>query len=141
MFANVAIGQSINVLMPHQYRSSYNENLSSYLGADRTKIIGIGRELMGQRASGEIFPMDLAVTEMSLHNEKSFVGVVRDITERKRAEQALKQLNEELDQRVRQRTAELETVNARLETEIAERKKIEEKLQQRGSTLANIASN
>ena len=47
----------------------------------------IGREVSGKRKDGTVFPLDLAVSEMKLKNKKMFTGIVRDITERKKAEE------------------------------------------------------
>ena len=49
-------------------------------------IIGIGREVEGHRKDGSTFPMDLAVSEFWLGKRRYFTGLVRDITERKKAE-------------------------------------------------------
>lgn len=134
--ASEIIGQSVNLLMPDAYRGAHDRNIANYLSTGKAKIIGIGRELPGQRKSGEVFPMDLALTELNLHGQRHFVGTIRDISERKRIEQALKQSYEELDLRVQERTAELTRVNGDLESEIAERKRVEEMLQQLATTDA-----
>src|SRR6185503_17562674 len=62
------------------------------------KIIGIGREVVGQRKDGSTFPMDLAVSEVRLVNKRLFTGFVRDITEQKRLEKEVLQISE-LEQR------------------------------------------
>ena len=54
------------------------------------KIIGIGREVTGRRKDGSTFPMDLAVSEFRLAERRMFAGIVRDISERKRAELTFK---------------------------------------------------
>ena len=54
------------------------------------KIIGIGREVLGLRKDGSVFPMDLAVSEFYIEGRRAFVGIVRDISERKKAEQTFK---------------------------------------------------
>jgi PAS domain S-box-containing protein len=61
------------------------------------KIIGFGREVKGRRKDGSVFPLDLAINEMWLGNQHLFVGIVRNITERKQAEMALKKTKEEAD--------------------------------------------
>ncbi|MBT3305475.1 MAG: PAS domain S-box protein [Alphaproteobacteria bacterium] len=80
------IGQNLSMLAAEPYRSAHDRYLANYITTKEAKIIGIGREVEGQRANGERFPMDLAVSEVVLDDERAFVGVVRDITERKEME-------------------------------------------------------
>jgi PAS domain S-box-containing protein len=78
-------GRNVSMLMPAPYRQEHDLYLANYLGTGKAKIIGIGREVVGQRKDGSVFPMDLAVSEVRLANRLLFTGFVRDITERKRA--------------------------------------------------------
>src|SRR5262249_32844605 len=65
-------------------------------------------------------------------------GVVRDISERKQAEQALQQVHRQLEERVAQRTAELAQANAALRDEIHERMRAEDQLRQHQAALAHV---
>src|SRR6516165_3366031 len=85
--AKELIGQNVNMLMPEPYAREHDEYLANYLNIGRKKIIGIGREVSGRRKDGSVFPMDLLVGEATA-DETIFVGIIRDITERKGAEQA-----------------------------------------------------
>ena len=71
------------MLAAEPYRSAPDRYLANYLTTGERKIIGAGREVEGVRKNGQHFPMDLAVSEVHLGDERMFVGVVRDITERK----------------------------------------------------------
>ena len=75
--------------MPEPYHSGHNSYLSNYIDTGDAKIIGIGRQMEGRRKDGSIFPMDLAVTEMRLGDQLMFVGIIRDVTEKKQAEEEL----------------------------------------------------
>lgn len=110
------IGQNVRMLMPEPYQSQHDMYLSRYLDTGDRKIIGIGREVEGRRKDGATFPLDLAVSESVLEDRRFFTGTVRDITERKKAESQLRELTENLEQRVRERTAQLEDVNLQLES-------------------------
>lgn len=90
------IGRNVRLLMPAPYREQHDGYISRYLTTGEQKIIGIGREVTGLRKNGEQFPMELDVSEAALHGRRAFTGIVRDITERKRAEQKIIQLNNDL---------------------------------------------
>ena len=83
------VGKDINVLMPEPYHSEHDQYIASYRKTGQAKIIGIGRELRGQRKDGSIFPIELAVSEVKLGNRRIFTGTVRDITQRKAIERSL----------------------------------------------------
>jgi PAS domain S-box-containing protein len=87
-------------------------------------------EFLVRRKDGTSFPA--VVTDSPIHDDKGalvgIVGVSSDITERKKAEDALQQANDELEQRVAQRTSEFMTANAILKEEIRERKRAEDAL-------------
>jgi two-component system sensor kinase FixL len=86
------IGRNINMLMPEPYQGEHDGYLQDYLTTGIAKVIGIGREVSGKRKDGTAFPMELGVNEMQVGNTRMFVGTVRDISERKRAEEVKWQL-------------------------------------------------
>ncbi len=78
------LGQNVSSLMPSPYREEHDGYLARYHRTGEPHIIGIGREVLGRRKDGSIFPIDLAVTQVD--HLGVFTGVIRDITERKRLE-------------------------------------------------------
>ncbi|HXF11244.1 MAG TPA: PAS domain S-box protein [Desulfuromonadaceae bacterium] len=84
-----AIGKNVKILMPEPYRHEHDGYLKNYRHTGHARIIGIGREVIGRRKDGSVFPMDLSVSEVSLAGRRMFTGFVRDITERKAAEKVL----------------------------------------------------
>ncbi len=108
------LGKNVNILMPSPYQEEHDGYLQNYVGGGPAKIIGIGREVVGQRKDGSIFPMHLAVSEFHDDGRRMFTGIVRDISDLKEAEQKLKQLNEQLEHRVQERTAELKEAQSEL---------------------------
>ena len=94
------IGKNINILMPSPYQEEHDEYMRSYQETGHRKIIGIGREVKGKRKNGEIFPMDLAVSEMQLEDGIHYTGIIRDITERRRLENELLTIGEQERRRI-----------------------------------------
>ena len=87
--ARSLIGRNLRVLMPEPYHSEHDAYIKNYLTTGERKIIGIGREVRGRRQDGTEFPMELAVSETRLGDKLIFTGIVRDVSERCRAEQAM----------------------------------------------------
>ena len=88
------IGRNVSMLMPDPFRSEHDQYLRNYHDTRDAKIIGIGREVKGQRKDGTVFPVELAVGEVPLGETHAFVGTLRDSTERHEAEQAREQLRQ-----------------------------------------------
>ena len=84
------VGQNVNLLMPNPHHSRHDGYLSAYVTTGSKKIIENGLEIEGLRKNGAIFPISLSVSELSLGQQRLFTWIVSDITERVRAEQALR---------------------------------------------------
>ena len=95
------MGKNVKILMPEPYQSEHDTYLRNYRSTGQRKIIGIGREVVGRRKDGTVFPIDLAVTEVPLGNRRLFMGLIRDITERKQVEIQRDLLVAELNHRVK----------------------------------------
>jgi PAS domain S-box-containing protein len=80
------IGRNVKMLMPEPYRREHDGYLQAYERTGIRKIIGIGREVTGQKKDGTVFPINLAVSEFWVEGERNFTGVIQDLTQRKRAE-------------------------------------------------------
>jgi two-component system, cell cycle sensor histidine kinase and response regulator CckA len=91
------LGRKVNDLMPVPYAVEHDEYLANYRETGRKKIIGIGREVQAKRKDGTVFPIDLAVAEARLPDRRIFVGTIRDITDRKRHEERIREQASLLD--------------------------------------------
>jgi PAS domain S-box-containing protein len=104
--AEEAIGQRLEMLMPERFRKLHRAGLRRYLNTGEAHAIGQPRlELAGLRKDGTEFPLELSISETREREDILFIGIVRDITERKRAEEALKQ-SEQLYRTVIEQAAE-----------------------------------
>ncbi len=125
------IGQNVKMLMPPPFREEHDSYIGNYLESGTAKIIGIGREVVGRRQDGSVFPIHLAVSQITIDDQILFAGIIRDISDLKRAEHKLAELNRYLEREVQDRTAELRDAQAELVRN--------EKLALLGQVSANIS--
>ena len=104
------VGKSVNLLIPDPERRTHDGHIGVYLRTGISKIIGIGREVQAQRKSGQIFPVDLALTEWRIEDKRYFTGIMRDITNRKQAEEHVRFVIHELSHRTKNVLAVVQTM-------------------------------
>lgn len=115
--AEEVVGNNIYMLMPEPDRSHHDRYIQNYEETGNRKIIGIGREVRGQKKDGTTFPFRLAVSEVDFQEKKIFTGFIHDLTKEREAEDQLRKHATELEGIVTERTRDLiETVE---ELEIA----------------------
>lgn len=87
---NEIIGKNISMLMPQPFQEEHDGYVKRYLDTGRGRIIGVGpREVSALNKDGSVIPIDLAISEAIVGTERLFLGIVRDISERKRAHEDL----------------------------------------------------
>lgn len=146
--AQEVIGENISILMPEPYRNGHDGYLKNYEKTRKAKIIGIGREVVGEKKDGTIFPFNLSTSEVVLNERIIYTGIIHDITEQKEAKEKLHRLNLELENRVQERTKELaslvnqlEVTNQYLEEEVQERKQAQEESAKSQKLYTTISEN
>lgn len=92
------LGRNVRMLMPEPQRSEHDTYVRNYVQGGPPQIIGFGREVNAAHKNGNIFPIELGVTEVRHDQQRLFIGVIRDISERKQNEVQLRE-NAELLQR------------------------------------------
>ncbi len=90
------VGNNVQMLMPESFNTENDSYLTNDMRVGETEIVGgTGREVVGRRKDGSTFPVDFAVSAFHLGQRRHFTGIVRDISQRKRSEEALRVLNAE----------------------------------------------
>jgi len=107
-------GKKIEVLIPARFRQQHGKHRAHYAEAPRRREMGAGLELAARRKDGTEFPVDIMLSPLETPEGHCVIATVRDITERRRSEQALSAAQEELAAQLRERTAELVRGNAAL---------------------------
>ena len=85
------IGQNVAILMPPPHAAEHDGYIRRYLETRQPRIIGIGREVTARRKDATTFPIHLSVGEASIDGEITFVGIVRDLSERVALEARLRE--------------------------------------------------
>jgi PAS domain S-box-containing protein len=95
------VGKNVGLLMGEEDRSKHDEHMRRYMETGAAHLIGKGpREMMGRRRDGTMFPIELGVSEIDQDGKRLFIGIVRDVTQRKQAEATQRLLMDELNHRV-----------------------------------------
>ena len=86
------VGKNVNVLMPSPYKENHNTYISDYLTTGIKKVMGICAEVPGIRKDGTTFPIEISLSEMVLGYRRTITSFLRNITQRKKAEEEREKL-------------------------------------------------
>ena len=104
-------GQKLEALIPQRYRQRHVEHEAKFFAHPFTRPVHSGLELFGLRKDGTEFPVEISLSPINAGKDQLVASAIRDITERKRAEREIAELNAAL----RHRAAQLEESNKELE--------------------------
>ena len=109
-------GQSLSLLLPARFNQSHNGHIQNFSSTPaRSQHMMPNREIYGLRRNGSEFPAEASISKMQENGKLLYTVILRDITERKQAKDEILRLNAGLEERVRQRTAQLQAANLELE--------------------------
>lgn len=128
------VGQNVKILMPDPDHGQHDHYLQRYRDTGEKKVIGIGREVIGRRKDGALFPLELSISDTRLPGRRFFTAMLRDISERKQVEEELRLLTRELDERVAVRTEELVRSQGRLRSLATELSLAEQRVRRQVAT-------
>lgn len=138
--ADEVLGEPLTRLMPERFREPHRQAMRRVMAGGSRHHAGRALEVTGLRQDGSEFPVEISIATWRVGERTYCSGIVRDVTERKHSEEQIRRLNEELEQRVRQRTAQLAAANQDLAIEIGERRRAEEMARRRAQQQAAVAA-
>lgn len=88
------VGQPLTMIMPEQLREKHRAGFNRYLETGSRNLLWTGIEIPARHADGHTFPLEISFGEYKESGKRFFIGIARDISERKLAEQSLKDSGE-----------------------------------------------
>lgn len=89
------VGRNISLIVPEPHHSAHDGYLQRYLKEGDPRVIGFTRHVQAVKKSGELIPIDLAVTEILQEGARCFTGVIRDVSEREAAQRQIEQARDQ----------------------------------------------
>ena len=124
------LGQPIELLVPEALRAGHVGKREHFTCCPSARPMGTGLDLSGRRKDGSLVPVEISLSPLRTTDGMLVSAAIRDITERRVAQEALREARNQLEVRVRERTAELELANRALQSEIEDRNAAERALHQ-----------
>jgi|SRR5579871_278158 len=103
------IGQNIEILVPERLRQQHHHHRESFNRAPRIRAMGAGSDLYGRRRNGSEFPVEISLSPVTVGDRTIVLSAIRDVTDRKRTEAALRRAHAELEQRSAEQIGEYRT--------------------------------
>lgn len=128
-------GKPLNLLIPSKYKAAHPRHFKGFLDDSEKRQMGHGRDLYGVKKNGEEFPVEAGLNPFVIDGQRFVMSLVIDISVRKEAQRQIKELNNELEGKIKLRTKELEesidqlkSANQSLELEVKKRKEAENRI-------------
>lgn len=122
------LGKTMEILVPERSREGHVRQREDYMTDPHTRPMGIGLDLVGRHKSGAPIPVEISLSPVSAPGGRLILAAVRDVTERRRAQETLKAAQAQLELKVAERTAEFMAANKALRREMDERARLEKEI-------------
>jgi len=109
------LGANVEMLVPAPARRAHEGHLAGYRNRPINRPMGLGMELEGVRKDGHLLPVEISLSSVECDGEKLTIAIVRDVTERRRASEQMRQLREQFTAELEERNRQLEQRNADVE--------------------------
>ena len=137
--AKEALGQSLNILIPGHFHAAHERHVAEFSESAKQSLhMSKRRRVFGLRKDGTEFPMSASVSRLDLGGEKCFTIICSDVTQEVCAAEELRKAHDELELRVRERTADLVQSNQLLQSEIIERKEAEQQVEELSRRMMRV---
>ena len=103
---DLLIGQKVEMLVPARHRRQHKQHRDDFAQAPKLRRMGAGLDLYGRRRDGSEFPVEISLSPVLVENGSLVLSAIRDISDRKRIEQDLRHVNEELEKRTAEQLGE-----------------------------------
>ncbi len=129
------IGKELDVLIPKDYHHIHHKHVKNFIENGENRQMGHGRDLFGVKKDGSLFPVEAGLNPFDLDGERYVMSLVIDISVRRETQRQIRELNTQLEEKIKVRTSELsdsveklQKANLDLEMEIKRRKEAERKI-------------
>jgi PAS domain S-box-containing protein len=137
--AKEALGQSLDILIPGHFHAAHSRHVAEFSQSAKQSLhMSKRRRVFGLRKDGTEFPMTASVSRLDLGEEKFFTIICSDVTQEVLAAEELRKAHDELELRVRERTADLVQSNHLLQGEILERREAEQQVQELSRRMMRV---
>lgn len=128
-------GKHLDILIPKEYHRSHHQHFNQFIDHSEKRQMGHGRDLHGVKKDGTRFPVEAGLNPFQMDGENFVMSLVIDISIRKETQRQIRELNNELEEKIKVRTSELresiqelQNLNLELEDEIKKRKEAERRI-------------
>lgn len=119
------LGNQLHMLIPERFHARHGHHVASFQNQPEERRMGEGRILFGRRKNQQEFPIEVGLTPFSLYGQQYVMALADDITEYRKKEVEIEELNAHLEQKIKRRTTELRNTVAELKREIKKREAAE----------------
>ena len=121
-------GEPLSILIPDSFRKAHHRHVTDFHKDGEQKRMAEGRSLFGLRKSGKQFPLEVGLNPFQLYGNTYVLALVYDMTEMRAKDSEILELNQHLEEKIKQRTQELRLTVAELKREIRKRETAEAKM-------------